>query len=489
MLSDPAAVWRTIAHDLARYDTSFASKLLEVLKSGTVDPGRPDIVSHFESLIMEPFTERHKESLPHDIPVIIIDALDECASDPSQAGKRRALLDTFVHWSHLPRSFKLIVTGRDERVPLSFRLCCKQIELPTGAEVDMDTIQDIRKFFEQRFADLCGPSLGDWPGETVLDTLTTQAAGLFIWAETVIRFVEQGLPDEQLEHVLNGNLGDGDNVTKLYRQILELSFQDANVRMLSVLNRVATAILLAKIPLYVNNLPAIILQPQASVTTIINKLSSVISIGSDSRIRIKHLSFAEFMCDPHRCPERFYVDHSKGSQEMSMTCFRLMKEGLKFNICDLETSHLPNKYVEDLSGRILKKIGHPLIYSCRFWAAHIRDTPIDLRDNNTLITEVRGFFQSQFLYWLEVMSVTGEVATANVALLSVAGWIEVSGWLFTEVAADIERYQYYNSRYLTQTYQTLSAMAADSSPIFSPQFLKVPPTSMCQHCHFHQKRA
>ena len=110
-----------------------------------------------------------------------------------------------------------------------------------------------------------------------------------------------------------------------------------------------------------------------------------------------------------------------------MTCFRLMKEGLKFNICDLETSHLPNKYVEDLSGRILKKIGHPLIYSCRFWAAHIRDTPIDLRDNITLITELRGFFQSQFLHWLEVMSVTEEVAAANVALLSVVGWIEVSG--------------------------------------------------------------
>jgi len=145
--------------------------------------------------------------------------------------------------------FRLIVTGRDERVPLLFRSCCKQIELPTGAEVDLDTTQNIRKFFEHRFADIGGPSLDDWPGEKVLDTLTTRAAGLFIWAETVIRFVEQGLPDEQLEHVLHGDLGKGDNVTKLYRQILELSFRDANARMLNVLNRVVTAILLAKIPL------------------------------------------------------------------------------------------------------------------------------------------------------------------------------------------------------------------------------------------------
>ncbi|KIM74897.1 hypothetical protein PILCRDRAFT_79623, partial [Piloderma croceum F 1598] len=392
MLSDPAAVWRTIAHDLARYDDSFASILAAVLKSGTVDPGRPDIASHFESLIMEPLTKRHNQSSPHDIPVIVLDGLDECGSDPSQTGQRNALLDTFVHWSHLPRKFKLIVTGRDERVHLSFRSCCKQIELPTGAEVNMDTTRDIRNFFERRFAEIGGPSLDGWPGEKVLDTLTARAAGLFIWAETVIRFVEQGLPDEQLEHVLMGNLGEGDNVTKLYRQILELSFRDANVRMLNVLHQVATVIVLAKITLHVDDLPSFVLQPKASVIVILNKLSSVIS----------------------KC--------------------------LKFNICDLETSYLPNKHVEDLSRRITRNIGHPLIYSCRFWAAHIRDTPTDLKENVDLIADVRDIFQSYFLYWLEVMSLTEEVMAANIALLGVAGWIQVFDAKLSDIIRDGSRF-------------------------------------------------
>ena len=433
-LSDPAAVWRTIAHDLARYDDSFASILAAVLKSGTVDPGRPDIASHFESLIMEPWTKRHNQSLPHDIPVIVLDGLDECGSDPSQAGQRKALLDTFVHWSHLPRKFKLIITGRDERVNLSFRSCCKQIELPTGADVNMDTTQDIRNFFERRFAEIGGLSLDGWPGDKVLDTLTARAAGLFIWAETVIRFVEQGLPDEQLEHVLVGNLGEGDNVTNLYRQILELLFGDANDRMLNVLHQVATVIVLAKITLHVDDLPSFVLQPKASVTVILNKLSSVISVGSDSGIRIRHLSFAEFMCDPHRCPQRFYIDRFEGSHNISRACFRLMKKCLKFNICDLETSYLPNKDVKDLSRRIMRNIGHPLIYSCRFWAAHIRDTPTDLAKNMDLIADVRDFFQSCFLYWLEVMSLTEEVVAANIALLGVARWIQVS-----ELSIELQR--------------------------------------------------
>jgi hypothetical protein len=425
-LSDPAAVWRTIAHDLTRYDDSFASILAAVLKSGTVDPGRPDIASHFESLIMEPLTKRHNQSLPHDIPVIVLDGLDECGSDPSQAGQRNALLDTFVHWSHLPSKFKLIVTGRDERVPLSFRSCCKQIELPTGAKVNIDTTRDIRNFFEQRFAKIGAPYLDGWPGGMVLETLTARAAGLFIWAETVIRFVEQGLPDEQLKHVLMGNLGEGDNVTELYRQILELSFRDANVDLLNVLHQVATIIVLAKITLHIDDLPSFVLQPKASVTVILNKLSSVISVGSDSGIRIRHLSFAEFMCNPHRCPQRFCIDRFKGSHDMSMACLRLMKTGLKFNICDLETSYLPNKHVEDLPRRITKNIGHPLIYSCRFWSAHIRDTPTDLKENVGLIADVRDIFESYFLYWLEVMSLTEEVIAANIALLGVAGWIQVS---------------------------------------------------------------
>ncbi|KIM73866.1 hypothetical protein PILCRDRAFT_801778 [Piloderma croceum F 1598] len=439
-LSDPAAVWRTIAHDLARYDDSFASILAAVLKSGTVDPGRPDIASHFESLIMEPLTKRHNQSSPHDIPVIVLDGSDECGSDPSQTGQRNALLDTFVHWSHLPRKFKLIVTGRDERVHLSFRSCCKQIELPTGAEVDMDTTQDIRNFLERRFAEIGGPYLDSWPGEKVLDTLTARAAGLFIWAETVIRFVEQGLPDEQLEHVLMGNLGEGDNVTELYRQILELSFRDAKVHMLNVLHQVATVIVLAKITLHVDDLPSFILHPKASVIVILNKLSSVISVGSDSGIRIRHLSFAEFMCDPHRCPQRFYIDRFKGSHDMSMACLRLMKKCLKFNICDLETSYLPNKHVEDLSRRITRNIGHPLIYSCRFWAAHIRDTPTDLKENVDLTADVGDIFQSYFLYWLEVMSLMEEVMAANIALPGVAGWIRVFDAKLSDIIRDGSRF-------------------------------------------------
>jgi hypothetical protein len=97
-LGDPAAVWRTVACDLARFDTDFAANLLEVLNGKTVDPGRPDIALHFKSLIQEPLMKCYKDSPLSDVPVVIIDALDEC---DHQTAQRKQFLDTLTRWSHL----------------------------------------------------------------------------------------------------------------------------------------------------------------------------------------------------------------------------------------------------------------------------------------------------------------------------------------------------------------------------------------------------
>jgi hypothetical protein len=74
-LSDPTAVWCTVAHDLARYE-AFAKHLVQVLKEPTFDPGRPDIALPFKYLIKEPLTR----SFSHATHIIVIDALDEVAS-------------------------------------------------------------------------------------------------------------------------------------------------------------------------------------------------------------------------------------------------------------------------------------------------------------------------------------------------------------------------------------------------------------------------
>jgi hypothetical protein len=90
-LSDPTAVWRAIASDLAQFHPSVKDSLVEIL--GRVEPGRADINLQFQRLIEEPLMQ-NIEGLSHNPPVVVLDALDECGSYCSPFGQWRQLLDT-----------------------------------------------------------------------------------------------------------------------------------------------------------------------------------------------------------------------------------------------------------------------------------------------------------------------------------------------------------------------------------------------------------
>lgn len=124
-----------------------------------------------------------KESMK--LTVVVLDALDELGCESSQLAHRRILMKTIASWSCLPSAFKLLITCRD--VP--FQLACNQITLETGDFVSPEATIDIQIFFKQRFTKIAVscPSLPPhWPGTSIIKQLTNHAAGLFIWAETVV---------------------------------------------------------------------------------------------------------------------------------------------------------------------------------------------------------------------------------------------------------------------------------------------------------------
>ena len=165
----------------------------------------------------------------------------------------------------------------------------------------------------------------------------------------------------------------------------------------------------------------------SSVVFILDKLSSVISIReTDQHLCIGHVSFTEFLCSRQQCPKEFYIDCGRESHRFVTACFQIMKAELKFNICDLETSHLLNDNIKDLPQRIATKISGPLLYSCCFWGAHLVDTTIATDGYDALLKEIKDFVHVRLLFWLEVMSLTKKVPLANITLLSVACWLQVS---------------------------------------------------------------
>jgi DNA polymerase III delta prime subunit len=438
-LTNPAAVWRTVAYDLAQGGGKFADNLVQFLKKKRIDPANVDIASHFRFLIKDPLLKSYDADSPSNtIPIIIIDALDECSSEGSQ---RWTFLETLTQWKQLPAKFKLIVTSRDEdSISLKLRSISRRISLVSGGEVDPETNGDIRHFFEKRFKDeLCCLSLPEWLGDRVLNQLTTQAAGLFIWAETVVKFVRKDLYESQLELVLRGDIGEENHVAELYEKIIKFSFPKPSDDVRNIFKLVVSTIVLAKAPLRIDDVAKILEKKRSEVDLILSRLSSVISGRStDQCLRIGHLSFTQFICDSKRGskPDQWFViDRDTGSQELAMACFRLMKDGLQFNICGLQSSHLLNNDVVDLSQRIEKKISSTLFYSCRFWAAHLLDTTIesDGHGHETLMKEVEDFLYARALFWLEVVSLKKEVTGANIALLTASTRIRVRG-LFTVAA-------------------------------------------------------
>jgi hypothetical protein len=437
VLSDPAALWRTVASDLAQFHPNLKNGAIEFLNRPNFR--QSDIMLHFECMIAELLVKNELLLSPAP-PVVVIDALDECGSDDSQSPQRRILLDTFSHWSRLPRSFKLIITSRDQHLPGWFydQQVCHRITLETGDAVSFETRNDIRTFFEQSF-DNIRPKFGmgsTWPDKLDMDRLTERAAGLFIWAKTAVAFMEEtrgnDSPAVKLILILTGHLGKHDSVDILYRQILEFSFKHADDIMFELFRAVVGTIIVAKAPLRHKDLSYFMGSlgdgDDWRINVILHNLSSVIEL--DNFLRLRHLSFAEFLTDPNRCSNRcFLVDQNERHHQLAFACLGIMKTELKFNICELETSCVRNDDVTDLPERVAARIPTRLQYSCRFWAAHLCEVTSDLgRSDSRLLKEVRDVFHIHLLYWLEVMSLIKEVPASLIAVLTVAQseWIRVS---------------------------------------------------------------
>jgi hypothetical protein len=274
----------------------------------------------------------------------------------------------------------------------------------------------------------------------MIERLTRRAAGLFIWAETLVRFVdnEKSFPKRQLDLVLQGDFGnEGDVVNGLYRRILDMSFRDSDQLVLDALLTIVGTIVLAKVPICRGDIAGFLNPPveESDIDFILNKLSSVISIGkTDRTIHVCHLSFADFICDTTGYP-KYVINRAIHNRNLALACFRMMRSGLKFNICRLETSDLLNDQVQDLPARIEKSIPPRLAYACRFGLQHLRDTPQGGSSGDELLSDLHFFLHIQFLYWLEVMSLIQEVPSVLTTLFAVVQWLSVSISGFFKVAS------------------------------------------------------
>ena len=99
----------------------------------------------------------------------------------------------------------------------------------------------------------------------------------------------------------------------------------------------------------------------------------------------------------------------------------VLQDKLKFNICELPTSHLKNSDMPGLAQRLDKHVPLYLRYCCSHWADHLVVGHLDSETEKNVL----GFLETNFLFWLEVQSLLGRMSQCPVALAKVLSWSKV----------------------------------------------------------------
>ncbi|KAF7978475.1 hypothetical protein HWV62_45603 [Athelia sp. TMB] len=414
--SAPSRVISTLAYQIAVHNGSVRAAI-----SAAIDRD-PQVVSaplgtQFVSLLAEPLAAASPQI---EGPIIIIlDALDECGDVSS----RRTLLNLLSspEFSNLPRQFRFLITSRPEPDIEDTLESCEHVH---AVDLSMASPADLRLYIKSELQHIyskrhikAGLDAG-WPGEIVIDKLVAFAAGLFIWAATAMKYLYIGNPAQRLENLAQAR--EAFSLHDLYRTAL-LSVWDSEMAV--ACNQILGLIIVSQVPLTVEPM-AHLLEFTDSGTTCrlaLQRLGCVIQGSEGQPVRMLHKSFPDYLTDRSACgSEPWFINIQEHQCALTRACLRIMNAQLHFNMCNLESSHIPNTSIKDLSERVEAALPLSLSYPCRFWGHHLSHVPSTDSSVPPLILQ---FFQSKFLYWLEVLSLMGEVQVASQILLVVKNFI------------------------------------------------------------------
>ncbi|KAF5378724.1 hypothetical protein D9615_006875 [Tricholomella constricta] len=314
----------TIAYQLSISIPQFKPTLLRNLTDDLTILHK-DITSQLNKLIIEPLrsdmSSSRTISQPQSPPyIVIIDGLDECTGTTSQNRILDHIHDIICH-SDLPIRF-LVVSRPEYNIQEAFdepplsQFSVKRISL-YGAH---KAYRDVRKYLLHEFERIYTSPMHrpwmdvpkPWPSIDIVDRLVEQSDGYFIYASTLVKFMDQEdvSPNAQLRIILtrssesesSGPFGELDS---LYRQILSVQ---RNTRLLKTI----LAAIFTDVPRDV--IAGLFCLDPGQVSVVVRRLNAVLTLtrtrfGIISRMVFKpvHASYSDFIFDPARAGI-FYID-------------------------------------------------------------------------------------------------------------------------------------------------------------------------------------
>jgi len=283
-----------------------------------------NIQHQFNVLFIEPLQILSRETSPGSAPgpcLVVIDGLDECI-DRAFQDVILNMLSSVAHDDDRPLRF-LVASRPEHNIKTIFG---SRYVLPIHTRIILDdeseAEEDIRRFLSDRFKDIKAthpfrkqipPS---WPGEDTIDNLVRRSSGQFIYAATVIRYVQSARhrPNHRLEVVLNVRPHNGDlpfaEVDSLYTLIL------SSVQNIDKVLRVLAVYCLDSYWQFSDDLGLSLLEELLSyeageLEILFCDLGPLVTIDDrdqkEQYLRILHASLVEFLLDSERSQE-LHVD-------------------------------------------------------------------------------------------------------------------------------------------------------------------------------------
>jgi len=349
--------------------------------------------------------------------VVVIDALDECDSKDDI----QLILKLLAQAKCLETiRLRVLVTSRPETpILLGFR------NLPGEAYQDFvlhnippPTVnQDISIFFRRKLSSVKSElelSTTPWPDEPTIQRLVEKAAGLFIYAATIYRFIRDNNhdPEDQLSVILEDhNLSQSPtkHLDDMYTKLLQHSVVGNQIvhvdDYLAVQFRKIVGSIIIMFDVMASKEIAKLLHLRTISTTLVS-LRSVLNVPDNEGqpVRIFHPSFRDFLLDPQRCLDsRFSVDSQETHITLFRNCIALLAE-LRQDLCNLRE---PSVSVDDIPEHIIQQYIPPHIrYASRYWFQHFQQGNPIQEDMDRILK----FLEQDFLHWLEALSLIREVS-------------------------------------------------------------------------------
>jgi hypothetical protein len=261
--------------------------------------------------------------------------------------------------------------------------------------------------------------------------LCKKAAGFFIYASTVVKFISSRNypPTKRLAKITSfpqSTVHEGKSgIDLLYTQVLEQVADDVDVddeEFYTCLKTILGAVVLLSNPLSTKALSDLL--GISNIPSTLRSLHSLLLVPMDEATptRVFHKSFPDFITDRSRCQDlRFFVEPKVHHAEIMLSCLKLMKERLRRNICNLD-DYAALSEVKDLPDRKKDHIGGGLGYACQFWTKHLLGVPGDSPHVEEVEREIDKFFTANLLQWIEVLVLMGNLDIGVHAMNDVVKW-------------------------------------------------------------------